>query len=216
MRVNIRQASATLLGLALLCLAASLPAAAAIDIVGNTSNSATGTALAKGNVYRVDTSTTLLQQEFRLNFTTSQTLIFSVYASPVEFGTFTQIQTNSVAVTGTGLDWYSSGPINVPLTVGNFYLTSVSWSGTLTYFFGTGDQQAVSFGAQVHGFATGTNPLGPTVVSTVNDQAIYNQRVTTGAGPAGVIPEPGTVALLATGLLPLAGAVVRKRRSLRA
>jgi len=29
---------------------------------------------------------------------------------------------------------------------------------------------------------------------------------------AGVIPEPGTLALAATGLLPLAGAVLRKRR----
>jgi len=32
------------------------------------------------------------------------------------------------------------------------------------------------------------------------------------AAPGGVIPEPGTLALVATGLLPLAGAVVRKRR----
>jgi hypothetical protein len=30
---------------------------------------------------------------------------------------------------------------------------------------------------------------------------------------AGVIPEPGTMALLATGVLPLAGAVIRRRRS---
>jgi hypothetical protein len=38
-----------------------------------------------------------------------------------------------------------------------------------------------------------------------------------GAQRAQVIPEPGTLALVATGLLPLAGAVVqRKRRSLRA
>jgi hypothetical protein len=39
-----------------------------------------------------------------------------------------------------------------------------------------------------------------------------NLRINAPTPPGAAIPEPGTLALAATGLLPLAGAVVRKRR----
>lgn len=152
---------------------------AVIDIVGGTSNSSTRAALAKGNAYRVDNSVVLNEAEFWLDFTSTQTLNYYVFDSPAEFGTYTQVYQGSGLVAGTGAGWYSSGPIAIPMTAGTYYIIAVSWSGTLTYYYDVGDTQATSFGAHVHGYATGTHPLPNMISSTVNDQAIYHQRLTT-------------------------------------
>jgi hypothetical protein len=157
------------------------------------SRNATDSSVAKANVYRIDTSATLRQQEMRLNFSGARTLTFSVHKSPAEFGVYTRVQTNSVATTGTGLGWYSSGPLFVPMDAGAFYMVGVSWPGSSQYFFDSADQQPTSFGAQVHAHASGLHPLGDSVTSSINDFAVYNQRLTTG------IPEPTTGALLALG-----------------
>jgi hypothetical protein len=150
-----------------------------VDTVGDTSNTSTGTALAKGNAYRVDLSTGLVQAEFWLNFSNTQTLNFYVYQSPVEFGTYTQVFLSSTSVTGTGAAWYSSGPINYWMNAGNYYIIAVSWSGSMSYTYDTGDSQAVSFGEHVYGYATGTHPLPAAFTTSSNDQAIYHQRLTT-------------------------------------
>ena len=112
----------------------------------------------------------------------------------MEFGTYQQIQKNSYVASGQGAAWYSSGPISVPLDAGKYYIAAVSWDDLLRYYYGVGDSQPVSFGAQVHGYAVGYHPLGPTLSSTVNDYAIYHQRLMT-------IPEPASLSLLALGAL---------------
>lgn len=156
-----------------------------VDIVGDASNTATATGRAKGNAYRVDVEVVLTQAEFWLNFSGTQTLTYYVFDSPIEFGNYTEVYRDSQSVTGTGAAWYSTGPICIPLTAGRHYIIIVSWSGTLTYYYGTGDTQPTSFGAYVHGHATGYDPLPSSFPSTSNDQAIYYQRLTTGgASPA--------------------------------
>ncbi len=151
-----------------------------IDIVGSTASSSSGTGRAKGNAYRVDINVVLNEVEFWLNFTSTQTLTYYVFDSPVEFGTYTEVYRDSETVTGFGAGWYSSGPLCIPLSAGQYYIIAVSWNGTLTYYYGSGDTQATSFGAHVHGYATGYDPLPASFQSTVNDQAIYHQRITTG------------------------------------
>ncbi len=150
-----------------------------VDVVGGTANTGSGSALAKGNAYRVDLSTGLVEAEFWLNFNGSQTLAFYVYYSPAEFGTYSQVYTSSATVTGAGPAWYSSGPLNYRLQAGSYYIVAVSWSGAMSYSYGTGESQVVSFGEHVHGYATGTHPLPASFSSTSNDQAIYHQRLTT-------------------------------------
>jgi hypothetical protein len=150
-----------------------------VDTVGSIGNSSSDTGRAKGNAYRVDLSTGLIQAEFWLDFSDTQTLAFYVYQSTVEFGTYTQVFTSSSTVTGTGDDWYSSGPTYYRLEAGNFYIIAVSWSGTLTYYYGNGESQPVSFGEHVHGYAVGYHPLPGTFDSLSNDFAIYLQRLTT-------------------------------------
>jgi hypothetical protein len=152
---------------------------ATVDIVGSTANPATNTGRAKGNSYRVDMSVVLSEAEFWLSFTSTQTLTYYVFDSPVEFGTYTEVYRDSEVVTGTGAGWYSSGPLSVPLDAGFHYIIAVSFSGTLTYYYGTGDEQPTSFGAHTHGYATGFDPLPQSFQSLSNDQAIYHQRLTT-------------------------------------
>lgn len=171
------------------------PGGDAVDIVGGTNYVAyNGVGLAKGNAYRVDIDVVLTQAEFWLEFTNTQTLRFYVFESPVEFGTYSKIFETSNSITGTGEGWYSSGSISVSLPKDNYYLIAVSWDGSMNYWFNAGDMETTSFGAHVHAYATGLDPLGSTLYSGVNDQAIYHQRLTTeepSLDPLSV--TPGTV-----------------------
>jgi hypothetical protein len=161
-----------------------------IDIVGGTTLSAIGTGLAKGNAYRIDTSVDLVEFEAFLRFSGNQTLNFYVFENSSEFGTYSLVTSTSHAAIGTGLDaFYSSGILNTPLDAGSWYMLAVSWSGQAnTYYFNDAPSQATSFGAHVHAFASGTHPLGSTIASNVDDQAVYYQRVTT-------VPEPHSIAM---------------------
>jgi hypothetical protein len=170
-----------LLGLAL----APLGQAQIVDTLGG-NNGASGVGLAKGNSYEIVSATTLIEAEFMLDFTSVQTLRFTVHSSPTEFGTYTEVFQRSAQVTGSGLNYYSSGPISVPLAVGQHYIIAVSWDGSMGYFYGVGNSFAVSFGNHTHGYAVGTNPLGAMFQSNVNDQAIYSQQLTTSMSGGGV------------------------------
>lgn len=149
------------------------------DIVGDTSNSGTASGRAKGNSYQVDIDVLLEEMEFWLNFSTTQTLTYYVFHCPDEFGTYTEVFRESGSVSGTGPGWYSSGPVAIDLSAGSHYIIAVSWDGSLTYYYGTGDSQAVSFGYHTHGYATGYDPLPASFQSMSNDQAIYHQRLST-------------------------------------
>lgn len=199
----------SILLLAFALMVASPAWAATIDTIGSDLESGSPAApywwTAKGNAFHVDTDRILIEQEFFLEFIGPMTVDFGVYKSPVEFGTYQQVQANSVALEGEEqAAWYSSGGINVTLDAGHFYIMAVSFPDTLTYFYSQrdpNDEIAVSFSSLVHGFATGYHPLGGTIESTVNDCAVYYQRLTT-------IPEPATISLLAL----VTVAMIRRRR----
>jgi hypothetical protein len=152
-----------------------------VDVVGGTTNPASADGRAKGNAYRIDVDTRLDEVEFWLSFTGTQTLTYYVFDSPVEFGTYTEVFRDSEMVGGTGAGWYSSGTLNIQLVAGRYYIIAVSWNGSMTYYYDTGDTQATSFGAHVHGYALGYDPLPSSFGSYANDQAIYHQRLMTTA-----------------------------------
>lgn len=151
----------------------------AIDVVGDTSNSSSSAGRAKGNSYQIDTSVILDEAEFWLDFSDTQTLTYYVFMCPTEFGTYNEVYRNSESVVGVGTGWYSSGAVAVNMDVGLHYIIAVSWTGTTGYWYGSGDSQATSFGAQTHGYAPGYDPLPASFESLSNDQAIYHQRITT-------------------------------------
>ncbi|MCD4776807.1 MAG: hypothetical protein K8S15_12250 [Candidatus Aegiribacteria sp.] len=150
-----------------------------VDIVGGTSFSGSSTGRAKGNAYRVDMDITLTEAEFWLDFSDSQILTYYVFVCPSEFGTYSEVYRNSEIVVGTGAGWYSSGTVSIDLNTDNYYINIVSWDGNMTYYYNTGDSLSTSFGAYVHGYASGYDPLPASFESTNNDQAIYCQRLNT-------------------------------------
>ena len=150
-----------------------------IDIVGSSSNVASNPGRAKGNSYRVDSNVMLNEVLFYLNFTGTQTLVYYVFQSPVEFGTYTEVYRFEEPVTGSGEGWYSSGSLSIPLNAGKHYIFVVSWSGDMTYYYEVIDEWATSFGAAVHGYASGYHPLPSSFESMSNDQACYYQQIVT-------------------------------------
>jgi hypothetical protein len=182
--IMIRSVLLVVLGIFVLVTSSS---AQTVDVVGGATNVFVGNGLARGNSYAVTASVSVLSIEAWLSFSGPRTLNFYVYHSPVEFGTYTQVHMNSVSATGTGTPgWQSSGPIGVPMVGGNHYIIAVSWTGQVSYAFSTDFSAPVSFGWQTHGYADGFHPLPGNFPSTLDDSAIYHQRITTSA------PVPGT------------------------
>ena len=82
------------------------------------------------NVYQCTTNVTLSQIEIYLNISTSTPLEFVVYGSTSYTGTYNQVFSATLASSGTGTGFYSSGAISVPLVAGNYYAIGAAWSGT--------------------------------------------------------------------------------------
>lgn len=150
-----------------------------IDIVGGTFVSGSTTGRAKGNSYRIDMDVTLTEAEFWLNFSDTQILTYYVFVCTSEFGTYSEVYRKSETVVGTGAGWYSSGTVSIDMDLGYHYIIIVSWDGNMVYYYNTGESQSTSFGAYVHGHASGYDPLPASFESTSNDQAIYHQRLNT-------------------------------------
>ncbi len=170
---------------------ASLPAQT-VDTVGGTTTAATRTNSAKASLFAVNTSVLLFDYEMYLDVAGPQTLTFFAYRHHSRSGTATLAWTHQVQVAGGGgAQWYSTGPIALPLIEGNHYALGVSWPGTLTYHYSIGTTGTpVSFGSWQRAH-TLTNPIPATLnVPTGVDSAAYHQRLTT--LPLPVVDNVGT------------------------
>jgi hypothetical protein len=174
------------------------------DEFTDTSSSTQNAGLYRGCVYQVDTSVPLKLIEQWLTINAATQLEFFVYSNPTMTGTFTKIFSTTVA-SGTGTGWQSSGPIDVPLNAGTFYLVGCGAMGQATFFDDGGTAglpAAVSFGSVVA--RGGGNSYPPPATSVVNGVGanISAQAVETG--------EPVMVSLLSpgSGSVPVSGSVV--------
>lgn len=178
-----------------LCLAAliTLPALAqTTDTLGGTNVAATRTNSAKASVFRVDSPVLLFDYEMYLNIPGPENLTVKLYRHHSRSGPYTEIWSQTVAVTGTGVPaWYSLGPVAQVLVPGNYYMLAVGWPGTLTYYYNTSATNApTTFGAWQRAH-TLTMPLPTTFsVSSGHDSAQYHQRLTT--LPFGGVTRIGT------------------------
>jgi len=139
--------------------------------------------------------------------TTSPGLVADVTGTNVKYGGSAQIyyDLNDSGAFDAGTDFnVAGGPIDLLATYGDFpNLGYVPIVGTLLQ----------TSGPDLPDFA----PLGPVVMvegryipDATNPLTGTWQATLTQTGPGGVIPEPGTMALLGAGLLPLLG--LRRRR----
>lgn len=120
---------------------------------------------------------------------------------------------SSFTITSLGSDGLPSGTLFTGTFTG-----PVTWSQTL---LGTGDYQyslKCEMGCTVSGtLYNGTKVVGTAYQFTVNTgQGLFNGKLGISSGDLGVssvVPEPGTLALLGTGLVGLAGTLRRKLKS---
>ncbi len=89
--------------------------------------------LYRGDVFRIDTTIPLKEIQMRLNPNASTAMEFFVYQGAAATGSFTKIFSQASSG-GPGLAWYSSGPMNVTLTAGNFYFIGAAWQGTTRFY----------------------------------------------------------------------------------
>jgi hypothetical protein len=151
------------------------------DDIGNAENNlATTSNLMRGGVVSVTTTVQLLEIKSWLNITTSRELRFIVYQNTAATGTFTKIFESVIPSSGTGTQFYSSGPVNITLQAGMFYAVGVDWNGGLTYYW---DASApvpipISFGTITGGLAQTVFPPPATISQSASTSLYYTQLVT--------------------------------------
>ncbi len=159
------------------------------DTVGSQRSGVTGAARIKGNFFACTSSTTLVESEFYLDISTPTELRFFVYEAETRTSAgFSKISDVLVSSSGTGVHFYSSGAINVPLLAGKSYAIGVGWAGTARYWFDTGHPTPTAFGESYDGLASVGFPPPVTVIYE-DDSAQYYQRLTTDSD---AVPCPTT------------------------
>ncbi|MCK4999214.1 MAG: hypothetical protein KAS23_06755, partial [Anaerohalosphaera sp.] len=151
-----------------------------------------------GNIFQVDSDTILWEAETYLNISYSTPLYHVVYEGDATLGTFNKISQVFVAESGTGSHFYSSGPINVPLTAGNYYyVCTFSWYNFGTFAYSPGAPLQMSFGSlQTGRFDLSGWPPADTINNGYIWTSAFYQRISTGPEQPGWIsasPLNGTV-----------------------
>ncbi len=101
----------------------------------------------RGNIYQIDpdgTERTLCSFEMRLDKPAGATLCFFVYESETINGSYTRLGEWVRTPSGDGLDYYSSGSIDLVLTPERYYLMGVAW-----------DDVSITFGLDSVNYAAG-------------------------------------------------------------
>ncbi|MCB2154986.1 choice-of-anchor D domain-containing protein [bacterium] len=185
------------------------------EVVGNPLASWTGTDRYRGNLYYVDSDTLLTEIESWLDYQ-SGGLNFVVLESTDRYGSFNMVQDVWASPATPGVGYHSSGPMNVMLQAGHYYMIGVGWGLDTVAYYGDMDPgpHSVSFGQQVTGWYANEFPIlhpAPAQETVTN----FVQRLTTGhswlsiesgsiAAPSGTLPptDGGTINVVAdsTGL----------------
>jgi len=141
--------------------------------------------LSCGNIYNVVTPTTLVEHKAWLDIPVSTEMYFVVYEGDALTGNYFLIQEDHIAGSGTGLGWYSSGPMNVPLQGGKFYYLGVAYRDNVT--LGMDDDPVplpVSFGThETSAIGIVSFPPAPSMSNALTGQGAMKQAVVTSDGP---------------------------------
>jgi hypothetical protein len=153
----------------------------ATDIGSSQLNLTTTSLLLRGGVVGVTRNVQLTEIKPYLTITTAVQLAFVVYENTAQTGTFTKIF-ERIATSGTGTQFYSSGPMTLTLQAGKFYAIGVAWSAGLNYFWSTNIPVpvATSFGSITGGLASTLSSFPPptTVTQSATSSLYYTQIIT--------------------------------------
>ncbi len=155
-----------------------------------------------GNIYSVATSTTLNEIKMYLGITGNRELYFLVYEGATIGGTYNKIHETYIPSSGTGEKWYSSGPISVPLAVGNYYVVAFQYSGNVEWGFEEPANDPVPYPVSFGTMESGTygNTIGLPPAATISNprrpRGSIHQALITNDGSGGwlsVNPTSGTI-----------------------
>jgi hypothetical protein len=133
-----------------------------------------------GGIVNVNHTTQLLEIKSQLNITTPQNLRFIVYRNTTLMGAYEKVFESMLTNAGPGLQFYSSGPVNVTLDSGKFYAIGVNTSGTVTFFRNSVTLPVpISFGTIRSGLIRGGYPQ-PNLITilSINSSLFYTQLIT--------------------------------------
>jgi hypothetical protein len=88
----------------------------------------------RGNLFTCTTDRIISSHRLFLNLTAASPLWFCIYEGDAAVGTYNQVSAVLVSNQGPGQGWYSSGPVNVTLQAGKFYLIYAQWDATANYY----------------------------------------------------------------------------------
>jgi hypothetical protein len=136
------------------------------------------------SVFHATADRTLIGVEQYLDVETIQNIRFLVYQSPTQFGNYNNIASNAVTPAAQGQAYLSSGPMNVPLVAGNYYLIGVWWgTGAERYAWSAGASATTAFGTSVGiGLYGSGNVLSQVTYSSAQQNGVLEQRLHT-VGP---------------------------------
>ncbi|MCF7816608.1 MAG: hypothetical protein K9M54_01900 [Kiritimatiellales bacterium] len=147
-----------------------------VDVQGGTTfSSATSANLTRGNYYRCDQSVNLQKQAVYLGRSVSSTILFSVYESSTEGGTYT-LKGSSTVTAAVGTNLVTSGEMNIPLIAGKFYIISAAWSNAVWYRWGGSHPVATGFGTSLSGYYLNGYPSGTTAAGA-STGTVYPQQL---------------------------------------
>jgi len=107
--------------------------------LGSFTDTFTFSNVTRGNFIEVDQPETLSEILMELSFTDSADIAFVVYESATAAsGLWDLVHQNVVTTTGTGQNYYSSGPISVSLMPGTYYYVGAAWSPSIMFGRETG------------------------------------------------------------------------------
>jgi hypothetical protein len=132
------------------------------------------------NCFYVTDGTTLNQIEVYLGISTSMSIEFVVYEGGASFyDQYNRIFSLTVASSGTGTKFYSSGPVYIPIQAGKHYMIGAICSGTVTSYYKSG-HTSPSFGSHVgYGYYNGFP--SPSVLTNTSSAAFaFYHRYTSG------------------------------------
>ena len=88
----------------------------------------------RGNFFTCTKSTNLKEYRFYLNPTVSTEMWFVVYESTSKTGLYGVVGASILTPSSSGLGWYSSGEINVPLVAGRYYMMAAAFQDVTGYY----------------------------------------------------------------------------------
>ncbi|HUU69891.1 MAG TPA: dockerin type I repeat-containing protein [Planctomycetota bacterium] len=169
------------------------------DTLGGTTSSSSGGTRARFNAFQCQASRILTNIEVYLDLPSSIPLQYLVYECDAASGDYACISRTLVSgQTGTGIGFYSSGPVAVPLTAGKYYLIGAAWNDSITYYYKTsGHPTSTAFGSSSGNLLYNDGyPPPDTIHYSLAGSNVYHFRLTTvlstssGPGTGSVVSPP--------------------------